>query len=171
MAVMLFLFFLITLIAVVVLVLLISIIKKKTEYAKKIEIIGYGILTISIIWTGIVNSTNEMSTGSDLLIVDERLRNLWLYEGDKIEYMNSNDLNNLSQDYSALSADISSPVFDDKLIKEQDKTAKKISYVLFLISTLLISVGRLNELFFDSSRKSTSIRKYPKYRRKRNRLK
>lgn len=158
-AVMLYLFFGITLIAVVFLVFLISFIKKKPEYAKTFEIIGYGFLTISIIWTGVVNSTSEMSTGSDLLIIDERLRNLWLYEGDKIEYMNNNDLNNLSQDYSALSSDISNPVFDDKLIKEQDKTAKMISYGLFLISTLLISVGRLNELFFDGSRKSTSIRK------------
>ncbi|WP_144060664.1 hypothetical protein [Exiguobacterium chiriqhucha] len=164
MAVIYFMFFIVTLVAALILVTLILTIKSKPKSARIIEIVGYVLLIVSIIWTIIVNLTTEMSADSDLLRLDEKLNVIWSFEGDKKDYIYNNNSDDLSQDYKLLHEHWTGPVFDDTLVKMQYKIVKYISYGLFALSTLFISAGRLSELLMVHPDKS-STRKYPKYKR------
>lgn len=163
-------FFLVVSFSIAVFFMLILTIKLSPRNARKLEIIGYGFLITLSTWTIILNLTAEMKADSDLLSLNEKLHIIWSYEGDKNDYVNNNDMNDLSQDYKRLHEQWHGLAFDDTLLKTQDEYVKYINYGLFSLSTLFISVGRLSELFKVKPEETIS-RKYPKYKRKRARTK
>lgn len=143
---MIFIFTLVVVLAAFIFSVLIFILKSKPISSRIIEIIGYGLLVISIIWTGIDKMMGEFASSADKFNVDEKLHILWLYEGVKNEYLNTNDVENLTQDYHKLDEHWHGPAFDFELLKKQDTIVKVISYSLFVLSTLFIAAGRLGEI-------------------------
>jgi len=148
---MFFIFIYLLLISLGIFLLLLWVIKTDKLTARNIEFIGYLLLVVSLIWTGVYNLTQEVSRGSEFIMLDERLRVLWLYEGAKKEYYNNENIDDLNDAYYELTKHLQGPVFDNKLIKEQEDFTNKVHYGLFVLSSLFISAGRISEVFHDSS--------------------
>ncbi|WP_313893811.1 hypothetical protein [Psychrobacillus sp.] len=64
------------------------------------------------------NSTEEMERGSEFLMLEEKLKILWLYEGDKKDYLINGDIDDLNNDYFSLTNYLHGPVFDNGFIRE-----------------------------------------------------
>lgn len=146
MAVIIGMFFVIFVLALMIFGILVTVINNKPNSARYIELIGYAFLIISLIWTGVTNLTNDSSSSTDKIMLEEKMHVLWSFEKDKLDYLTDEDINDLYEDYRALYDYINGPISDVELIKEQDKIAKNINYGLFVLSTLFIAAGRLEEL-------------------------
>lgn len=133
-------------ISVIIFGVLIFVIKAMPEWAGKIEKVGYMILFISLIWTGIVNVTGDFSNNSDRLIEEERIRIIWEFEKIKIKSLDEEDVDNLLHEFMVLNEQWYRLV-DNELLKKQDKIMKSISYFLFAISSIFIPAGRFAEWF------------------------
>ena len=130
---------------------LLLVINNNKSTARKIEFFGYLLFVVSLIWTGVHNITQEMSRGSEFIMLDERLRVLWTYEGAKKQYYTDRNIDDLNDAYYELSKHLNGPVFENNLIKEQEAFTNKTHYVLFVLSSLFIAAGRIAEVFRDSS--------------------
>ncbi|WP_346235745.1 hypothetical protein MKY04_09390 [Lysinibacillus telephonicus] len=126
--------------------ILTMVVKANRITARNIEMFGYFLLVVSLIWTGIYNSTDDMVKGSEFSKLDETLKVLWSYEGDKKDYLINGDIEDLNEDYFKLTNHLQGQVFNDKLINEQAAITKKIHYGLFVLSSLFIAAGRISEV-------------------------
>lgn len=126
--------------------ILITVIKASKITARNIEMFGYFLLVVSLIWTGIYNSTDDMVRGSEYLKLDETLKVQWSYEGDKKDFLINGDIEDLNEDYYRLTNHLRGPAFDDKFINEQAAITEKIHYGLFVLSSLFIAAGRISEV-------------------------
>lgn len=157
-------------IALLVFYILFLIVKSIPRSARYIEIVGYAILVISLIWTGIVNTTEDMSKGSEYINLDEKLNQLWHFNGDLKDFTQDKNADDLANDYFEQSKYWQENNVNGQFVHEQEEIAKKISYGLFVLSSLFILVGRLEELVnkkpisqSDSSNKfKNKVRRYRK---------
>ncbi|MEY2195754.1 hypothetical protein AB7942_23925 [Neobacillus sp. BF23-41] len=159
-----FTFIILLCIAVVIMYLLVTLIKWRSNLARKIEIIGYTILIASILWTAVANMTNDMSTGSDYLILDEKLNALWFLEDKKIAYIKDGDIGSLQEQHDRWYNDLVDLEVSSEYVKKQEEIAKIISYGLFVLSTLFISAGRIGELFVTNSNEEEVNKRKSRYR-------
>lgn len=133
-------------VALLVFYFLLLVIKSNPKNARCIEIIGYAILVISLIWTGIVNTTEDISKGSEYINLNEKLNHLWYFNGDLRDFAQDRNADDLANDYFERSKYWQENYLNGQYVHEQEEVAKKINYVLFGFSTLFILVGRLEEL-------------------------
>lgn len=150
---------------------LLWVIKANKSSGRKIEIVGYFLLVLSLIWTLVYNSTQELSKGSESLMIEERLRVLWLYEGEKKKYYDTGNIDALNDSYSDFNRYLQGPAFENKLIKEQEEITNKIHYGLFILSSLFIAAGRISEVLNDNSTKKSSIKNNNSKNKKRKKRK
>jgi len=146
MKVIIIMFGMLLVIALLVFYLLYLVIKSIPKSARYIEIVGYVILVISLIWTGIVNTTEDISKGNEYINLNEKLNHLWYFNGDLRDFAQDKNADDLANDYFERSKYWQENYLNGQYVHEQEEVAKKINYVLFGLSTLFILVGRLEEL-------------------------
>lgn len=133
-------------IALLVFYLLYLVIKSIPKSARYIEIAGYAILVISLIWTGIVNTTEDISKGSEYINLNEKLNQLWYFNGDLRDFAQDKNADDLANDYFERSKYWQVNYLNGQSVHEQEGIAKKINYALFGLSSLFVLAGRLEDL-------------------------
>lgn len=142
---MVFLAIIVSVMAFLIFGILYTIVKKIPKLARTIEIFGYLFLIISLIWTGVSDITVDSSEANKNIINDEKLNILWQFEREKVAFTEGVNVDKLSNRYSDLNEGWEILV-DNSLLEEQAETSKTISYILFVLSSLLIAAGRIGEL-------------------------
>ncbi|GAB1759295.1 hypothetical protein [Priestia megaterium] len=146
-------FFVLSVAALLVFYFLFLLIKSIPRSARYIEIAGYAILVISLIWTGIVNTTEDISKGNEYINLNEKLNQLWYFNGDIRDFAQDKNSEDLANDYFKRSKYWQTNYLNGQFVHEQEEISKKLNYGLFGLSSLFILVGRLEELI---NKKSTN---------------
>jgi hypothetical protein len=133
---------------------------------KWFEAVGYIFLVISLGWTILFNITNDMSTDTDLMIINEKLDNLWRFNKDLSEYIEKGSFNELQKSYYELSEYITDLEEGTEYFENQEKIIKNTHAALLILSTLLIACGRGQELI-NSTIENIKKRKKEKKLKKR----
>lgn len=141
------------LLAILLFIFLSIYLKKHPKSAMYIEIFGYCILVISLLWSVMANLIAEFSLDSNFFDIDEKLNTLWRWEGSKVYYRNHEDI---YESYLNKDDYWNSDIFNHEFLKKQDSTAKIISYGLVTLSSVFILSGRLSELI--NNRGNTNLK-------------
>jgi len=159
---MILIFILLLLISAGVFIILLMLINSNKTTARNIEIFGYFLLVVSLIWTSVFNITDEMAKDSEFMMLDETLKVMWFFEGDKRDYLIDGDIDKLNDEYERLTKYFQGQVFNNETINEQKAITNKIHYGLFVFSSLFIAAGRLSEVLNVNKKKKSSTNKIKK---------
>ncbi|MDQ0208937.1 hypothetical protein [Alkalicoccobacillus murimartini] len=119
---------------------------KNEKRALYFEIVGYIILAVSFGWNVVVHFTNEMSSGTDLYIINEKLNQMWYYNQNLVLAMDNNDFTKF-HDYSHNAKKQWIYIEESTMLfREQEKIVGYISLGLLYLSGMLIACGRGHEL-------------------------
>ncbi|MED4064422.1 hypothetical protein [Priestia megaterium] len=164
-------FVILLVIALLLFYLLFLVVKSIPKSARYIEIAGYAILVISLIWTSVVNTTEDISKGSEYINLNEKLNHLWYFNADLKDFAQDKNAEDLANDYFERNNYWQENHVNGQFVHEQEEIAKKINYGLFALSSLFILVGRLEELVNKKpiSQSTSSIKLKNRARRYRKR--
>lgn len=143
----------IAIITIAIFIALKPIVKSFPNLIIRLELIGYILLAISLIWFFIPDSLSSMSYKSDLLIIDEKINSLRNFNTDLYRYIEDGDILKLKESYSRDVEHLHKLMMDSEGIQKQENTARNINGALIGLSSLLIAMGRIRELFLKLEEK------------------
>ncbi|MCR8655842.1 hypothetical protein NV377_12690 [Paenibacillus sp. T3-5-0-4] len=127
---------------------MITLIKKYPKVAVWVELFGYFILIISIIWVMFDFTAAKQNQDGQNLVINEKLDNIWSYFNNLNSYYSNNDLSELQNSYYEKTKYIRTvidPINKEGWTKIHELTSK-IQLILIAISGAMIPAGRFNEL-------------------------
>lgn len=136
--------------------LILFFIKSKPERAIGVEISGYILLLISLLWGFVVIETENVSNGQSDIILNEKLNMLWEFEREKTRNSDTENIYALYEEHSLIDERWLSFNESNKLIGEQEELANKLQYFIVGLSTILIASGRIGEIIISSKSKKTN---------------
>ncbi|MCU5303199.1 hypothetical protein OCE40_15030 [Bacillus toyonensis] len=159
MGVIIFMLVMVTSVVIVLLYLLVLFIIKKPKIAIRLEIIGYCLLAISLGWLIVFNMTVDIANETDKSHLNEKLKLIWIYNGDISSYLVTKDSQRLLEQQSLLTKIWNEIEPRSENFKKQEELVKIINIVLFILSTLFIACGRVGELIERCSNNKKTVRK------------
>lgn len=150
-----FILFMIIIIVAGVFYMIISIVKHTPlKVLRFVEIVGYFILTVSIVWTAIIfNYAQDMSNSIEKEAINNKLNMIISIEEDKLK--NPDDrLESFDQDFNYLRSREESTVYAEN----QTILIRNINYVLLSLAPILIATGRLSEIVSRKKEKNSIMR-------------
>lgn len=153
-----FLLFSICVVAISIFLSLAYFIRRNSKIATKVEIFGYILLVVSLLWGFIVSDTTDIANGNKDLILNEKLNILWKYEGKKAR--NIDDISNyqLSQEYLEDNDNWVYWNYSGDTINMQERLVNIAHYFIAGLSTVFIAAGRMSEVLDFKRNEKKSVR-------------
>ncbi|MFB4212975.1 hypothetical protein ACE1TH_13815 [Shouchella sp. JSM 1781072] len=142
-----------TIITIIIIYILVIIMKSYPKLATYLETVGYVLLAISLAWTFLFSSIDNMSNETDMYVINEKLDTLWRANSKLQKALSNDDFTNLDDYTYELHSYWYRIEEDTKYFREQVSIAKIISAILLGFSTLLIACGRGQELLISLTSK------------------
>ena len=132
-----------------------TIIKAYPAIAIKLEVSGYILFAISLGWFFINDDLINMSANSDLLILNEKMYDLWHFNEDLYEYIESGNIDEIREKHHSMTKHIQQLEEGAEGLKRQERTSGIINGVLFALSSLLVAAGRGKDLILEIDKKKS----------------